>query len=50
MMPKRKRTRAQNRARAIATGRAHSREQRRNRHAEIFGTPPVDNDADPPPF
>ena len=50
MMPKRKRTRAQNRAQAIATERARNRTQRRNRHAEIFGSPPVDNDADPPPF
>jgi hypothetical protein len=50
LMPTRKRTREQNRAQAIATERAHNRNDRRGRHATAFGTPPADNDADPPPF
>ena len=50
VMPKRRRTRAQNRAQAIATERARNRKDRRTRHSAIFGTPPADNDADPPPF
>jgi hypothetical protein len=50
MMARRKRTRAQNRAQAIATERAHNRKQRRTRHAAILNTPPADNDGDPPPF
>ena len=51
MMPTRKRTRAQNRAQAIAAERAHNRRQRRIQHAGIVDDPPpADNDADPPPF
>ena len=50
MMPRRKTTREENRARAIANERAHNRKQRRTDHAAILGTPPADNDADPPPF
>ena len=50
MMPKRRRTRAQNRAQAIAAERARNRTDRRPRHSALFGTPPPDNDADPPPF
>jgi hypothetical protein len=50
MMPRRKRTREQNRAQAIATERAHNRKERRTTHAAIINTPPADNDADPPPF
>jgi len=50
MMPRRTRTRAQNRAQAIASERAHNRKQRRTHHATIFGSPPPDNDGDPPPF
>ena len=50
-MPRRTRTRAQNRAQAITTERAHNRQERRARHAAVFGTPPPpDNDTDPPPF
>jgi len=50
LMPRRKTTRAQSRAHGIATERAHNREQRRLRHAALFGSPPADNDGDPPPF
>ena len=50
MMPKRTRTRAQNRAQAIATERARNRKERRTRHSAVFGSPPPDNDTDPPPF
>lgn len=49
-MPKRTRTRAQNRAQTIATERRHNRQERRARHAAVFRTPPPDSDTDPPPF
>jgi len=49
-MPKRTRTRAQNRARTIATERAHNRADRTVPHIDVFNTAPVDNNADPPPF
>jgi hypothetical protein len=49
-MPKRRRTRRQNRAQAIATERTENRGERRSRHAVLFGAPPIANDADPPPF
>jgi hypothetical protein len=53
MMPKRRRTRAQNRAQRITTERRHNRQvgqaERRQRQAAYFGSaPPSDND--PPPF
>lgn len=50
MMPTRRRTRRQNRAHAIATERAENHRRRRSRHDILFGAPPADNDADPPPF
>ena len=50
MMPTRRRTRAQNRAHAIATERARNRTDRRTRHTALFGSPPPDNGPDPPPF
>ncbi len=55
MMPKRRRTRAQNRAHRVATERRHNREARqakgREREAAYFGpAPPPDGDDDPPPF
>ncbi len=54
MMPKRTRTRAQNRAHRIATERRHNREarqaERRERQEAYSGpAPPVDDD-EPPPF
>lgn len=49
-MPRRTRTRAQNRAQTIAAERAHNRTERSTRHHILFGTPPPDNDTDPPPF
>ncbi len=55
MMPRRRRTRAQNRAARIATERMHNREarqpKRRGREAAYFGpAPPAEGDGDPPPF
>ncbi|OBK97357.1 HNH endonuclease signature motif containing protein [Mycobacterium sp. 1165178.9] len=55
MMPKRRTTRAQNRAARIATERRHNREARqakgREREAAYVGpAPPPDGDDDPPPF
>ncbi|OBI18903.1 hypothetical protein A5712_20675 [Mycobacterium sp. E2327] len=54
MMPKRRRTRAQDRASRVATERRHNREARLVRKAEqpsYFGTaPPAEDDDDPPPF
>jgi hypothetical protein len=55
MMPLRKTTRAQNRARHIATERRHIRQdrqaERRERQAAYFGrAPPGDSDDEPPPF
>jgi hypothetical protein len=54
MMPKRQRTRAQNRAHYIATERAHNRNQRLARAAALTqaaarAAPPTDPD-EPPPF
>ncbi|MGN6336464.1 hypothetical protein [Mycobacterium sp.] len=54
MMPKRTRTRAQNRAARIATERRQNRQARpakgREREAAYFGpTPSADGDDDPPP-
>ena len=55
MMPKRRRTRTQNRAARVATERRHNREarqvERRQRQAAYFGPAPPDaNDDEPPPF
>jgi hypothetical protein len=55
MMPKRSRTRAQNRAAHIAAERRQNQRARQARrvdiYAEIFGPrPPSDGDDDPPPF
>ena len=55
MMPLRKTTRAENRARHIATERRHNRQdrqaERRERQAAYFGpAPPGDSDDEPPPF
>ncbi len=52
MMPRRKTTRAQNRAHAITTERNRNRNERRDRHSVIFGPAPPAADAedDPPPF
>ncbi len=54
MMPKRRRTRAQNRAQRITTERKQNREARTARKAttpSYFGpAPPADTDDDPPPF
>jgi Domain of unknown function (DUF222)/HNH endonuclease len=55
MMPKRSRTRAQNRSQRIATERRQNRRAREARrvdvYAESFGlAPPSDVDEDPPPF
>jgi hypothetical protein len=54
MMPKRRRTRAQDRAARIATERRHNRDARTARRAQpmsYFGpAPPDDSDDDPPPF
>ncbi len=49
MMPKRTRTRAQNRAHRIATERRHNREARQATHAAQTGPAPPDGD-EPPPF
>jgi hypothetical protein len=53
MMPKRRRTRAQDRAQRIATERRHNRNARLTRKAESytsFGPAPPETDDDPPPF
>jgi len=50
MMPKRRRTRAQNRAQRIATERQHNRAARQARHPEYSNTGPAPPDDDPPPF
>jgi hypothetical protein len=47
MMPRRRRTRAQNRARYIATERQRNRPAR---HTVSSGLAPPANDDDPPPF
>jgi hypothetical protein len=55
MMPKRRRTRAQDRAHRVATERRQNHQarqtQRRERQAAYFGpAPPADGDDEPPPF
>ena len=54
MMPKRRRTRAQNRAARIAAERRHNRKDRLARQAERPGyfdlAPPGRSDDEPPPF
>jgi hypothetical protein len=53
MMPKRRRTRDQNRAHRINTERRQNRdarERRRAKSASYFGAAPPDTDHDPPPF
>jgi hypothetical protein len=54
MMPKRRRTRAQNRAHHIATERRQNHNARttpQTNHPSYFGpAPPADSDHDPPPF
>jgi Domain of unknown function (DUF222) len=53
MMPKRRRTRAQDRAARVATERRHNREARLARQAQppsYFGPAPPHADEDPPPF
>lgn len=55
MMPRRTRTRAQNRAARVATERRQNHQARqakgREREAAYFGpAPPADGDDDPPPF
>jgi hypothetical protein len=49
MMPKRRRTRAQNRARYVADERRHNRRLRQARRAAAAGPAPPGDD-DPPPF
>ena len=49
MMPKRRRTRAQNRAAYITTQRRHNRQLRQIRRAAIAGPAPP-GDYEPPPF
>jgi hypothetical protein len=50
LMPRRKTTRAQNRAKYIAAERCRNRAQRRVRHGAVLGPTPPANDPDPPPF
>ncbi len=50
LMPRRKTTRAQNRAKYIATERCRNREERRARHGALLRPSPPGNDPDPPPF
>ena len=53
MMPKRRRTRAHDRAQRIATERRHNRQARlarREKYPNYFNLPPPDNNDDPPPF
>ena len=51
MMPKRVRTRAQNRAHRVATERRQNRQARQATHAAQTGPAPPDHDGDePPPF
>jgi hypothetical protein len=49
MMPKRRRTHAQNRAAYIAAQRRHNRQLRQTRHAALTGPAPPGED-EPPPF
>jgi hypothetical protein len=54
MMPRRRRTRAQDRAYRVAAERRHNRDARTARRAEAWSytlpAPPADGDDDPPPF
>jgi hypothetical protein len=53
MMPKRRRTRAQNRAHLVATERRHNRHARLAERAECLSSAapsPPETDDDPPPF
>ncbi|OBI90420.1 hypothetical protein A9X00_19205 [Mycobacterium sp. 1245805.9] len=54
MMPKRRRTRAQDRAYRVATERRHNRDARTARRTEAWSytlpAPPADGDDEPPPF
>ncbi|OMC54175.1 hypothetical protein A5747_16870 [Mycobacterium sp. IS-836] len=50
MMPKRRRTRAQNRASAVAIERNHNRRARLERQALLAGPAPPPEDDEPPPF
>jgi hypothetical protein len=53
MMPKRRRTRAQDRARRVATERKQNHDDRMARRAQrpsYFNLPPPHPDDDPPPF
>jgi hypothetical protein len=53
MMPKRRRTRTQDRAHRVATERRHNRQARMTRRAESVssaGPAPPDPDDEPPPF
>ena len=50
MMPKRRRTRAQNRAHRIAVERRANHQARQTRRAEYSNTGPAPPDDDPPPF
>ncbi len=49
MMPKRRRTRAQDRAQRVATERSHNRQRRQAAYQAATQRPPPDDD-DPPPF
>ena len=54
MMPKRRRTRAQNRAHYVATERRENHRARESRKAQLVSylgpAPPGGGDAEPPPF
>ena len=49
MMPKRRRTRAQNREQRVATERNHNRKRRQQAYQATAPRPPSDDD-EPPPF
>jgi Domain of unknown function (DUF222) len=50
MMPKRRRTRAQDRGYRVATERKHNRQTRLARHARVTQPAPPPEDDEPPPF
>ena len=50
MMPRRRRTRAQNRAHRVATERRQNRQTRLAAHATPTGPAPPESDDEPPPF
>ncbi|WP_197935777.1 hypothetical protein [Mycolicibacterium aichiense] len=50
LMPRRKTTRAQNRAKYVASERRRNRRQHSARHSALLGPAPPPNDDDPPPF